>query len=245
MMNIPDSHPRAYSLRIREKLVDGFVNGLVAKEGLIAHGRGEAFDYLIGERTTESAAKAIEVAASVLVSSKRAVLSINGNVAALCAKEVVELANVTGASIEVNLFYRTAERESAIKKELEMHGARNVLGTDPQLLATIAGLDSERRRVDKNGILAADTVFVPLEDGDRTEALVKMGKFVIAVDLNPLSRTAKAAHISIVDNLVRVMPALVKAARDSKCINRDQSCKQYDNVSNLEESLRIIRAGVR
>ena len=54
-MKIPKSHPRFVSLNIREKIVSGYNNGLVAKEGLLAHGRGEAFDYLIGERTMRSA----------------------------------------------------------------------------------------------------------------------------------------------------------------------------------------------
>ena len=40
MQLIPKSHPRAKSLLIREKLVEGFDKGLVAKEGLLAHGRG-------------------------------------------------------------------------------------------------------------------------------------------------------------------------------------------------------------
>ena len=40
MSLIPKSHPRAKSLLIREKLVSGFDNGLVAKEGLLAQGRG-------------------------------------------------------------------------------------------------------------------------------------------------------------------------------------------------------------
>ncbi|WP_415311792.1 hypothetical protein [Candidatus Nitrosocosmicus sp. FF01] len=39
----------------REKIVEGYKNGLVALEGLIAHGRGECFDYLIGEHSIESA----------------------------------------------------------------------------------------------------------------------------------------------------------------------------------------------
>ena len=51
MSLIPKSHPRAKSLYIRERLVHGFDDGLVAKEGLMAHGRGEAFDYLLGEKT--------------------------------------------------------------------------------------------------------------------------------------------------------------------------------------------------
>ena len=49
MTVIPRSHPRYQSLLNREKLVKGFNIGLVAKEGLLAHGRGEAFDYLLGE----------------------------------------------------------------------------------------------------------------------------------------------------------------------------------------------------
>ncbi|WP_292642814.1 4-phosphopantoate--beta-alanine ligase [Nitrososphaera sp.] len=207
---IPDDHPRAASLMTREKLVDGFKRNIVVAEGLIAHGRGEAFDYLLGEKTTEMAESAVRAAAALLLISKNAVLSVNGNAAALCAKEIVELADITGAKIEVNLFYRTEERERAIKAELERHGARQVLGVGEKASARIPELSSERRRVDPEGILVADTVFVPLEDGDRTEALAKMGKSVITVDLNPLSRTARAANITIVDNLVRVMPALVQ-----------------------------------
>ena len=61
-MNIPLSLPRYLSLQIRDKLVNGFDNDLVAKEGLLAHGRGEAFDYLIGEKTTKPAKDAIKAA---------------------------------------------------------------------------------------------------------------------------------------------------------------------------------------
>ena len=56
----------------------------------------------------------------------------------------------------------------------------------------------------------SDTIFVALEDGDRTESLVKKGKKVISVDLNPLSRTAIASNITIVDNIVRVIPNMIK-----------------------------------
>lgn len=229
---------------MREALVDGYRRGLVAAEGLIAHGRGEAFDYLIGERTTRTAQKAIKAAAAVLLLSKKPVISVNGNAAALCPREIVNLANTTGATIEVNLFYRTEERERAIEAELEKHGARNILGVGPRASARIPELQSERRRVDLDGIYSADTVFVPLEDGDRTEALAKMGKKVITVDLNPLSRTAKAAHVTIVDNIVRAMPAIAEAARELKS---SRSLKKiaysFDNKKNLRESARIIRGG--
>jgi 4-phosphopantoate--beta-alanine ligase len=225
-------------------LVDGYRRGLVAAEGLIAHGRGEAYDYLIGERTTKTAERAIRAAAAMLLLSKKLVISVNGNTAALCPKETVELAKATGSAIEVNLFYRTEERERAIKAELEMHGAERVLGVGLGASATIPELHSERRHVDPDGIYIADTVFVPLEDGDRTEALVRMGKKVITIDLNPLSRTAKAADITIVDNIVRAMPALVEAARE---IKGSRSLKRiagsFDNKKNLRESLKIIRGG--
>ena len=55
MSKIPNDHPRAASLRTRELLVKGLQKAIVVPEGLIAHGRGEAFDYLLGEQTTDLA----------------------------------------------------------------------------------------------------------------------------------------------------------------------------------------------
>jgi 4-phosphopantoate--beta-alanine ligase len=225
-------------------LVNGFRQGLVVPEGLIAHGRGEAYDYLIGERTTKTAQRAIEAAAAMMLLSSRPVISVNGNTAALCPNTVVELAKVVaGAAIEVNIFYnRTEEREKAIKAELELHGAKKVLGVDSKASARIPELQSERRRVDPDGIYAADTVLVPLEDGDRTEALIKMNKKVITIDLNPLSRTSRAANITIVDNVVRAMPALVEAARKlSGTLSLKKITDNFDNSKNLQESLKIIK----
>jgi 4-phosphopantoate---beta-alanine ligase len=244
-IGIPSDHPRAKSLYIREMLVNGFRRGLVVPEGLIAHGRGEAYDYLIGERTTKTAQRAIEAAAATMLLSSRAIISVNGNTAALCPNTVVELAEVAGANIEVNIFYRTEEREKAIKAELEKHGAKKILGVGVKASARIPEVQSERRRVDPNGIYAADTVLIPLEDGDRTEALTKMNKTVITIDLNPLSRTSKAADITIVDNIVRAMPALVYASRKLRRTTTAMSLKRitdnFDNSKNLQESLEIIK----
>ena len=243
-IDIPSNHPRAKSLYIREMLVNGFRRGLVVPEGLIAHGRGEAYDYLIGERTTKTAQGAIEAAAATMLLSSRPVISVNGNTAALCPNTVVELARVAGASIEVNIFYRTEEREKAIKAELELHGAKKVLGVGSKASARIPELQSERRRVDPDGIYAADTVLVPLEDGDRTEALIKMNKKVITIDLNPLSRTSRAANITIVDNVVRAMPALVQAAHKLRgTLSLKKITDNFDNSKNLQESLKIIKKG--
>ncbi len=244
-ITIPPDHPRAKSLNTREKLVDGFRRGLVAPEGLIAHGRAEAYDYLIGEKTTGLARNAIRAAAAMLLLSKHPVISVNGNVAALCAAEVVRLADATGAGIEVNLFYRTEEREIAISKELMGHGARQVLGVGSRASARIPELQSERRKVDPEGIFIADTVLVPLEDGDRTEALARMGKKVISIDLNPLSRTARASHVTIVDNMVRAMPALVDSVASLKGKSSIKKIAEgFDNDSNLSRSLTLIREGI-
>jgi len=85
-------------------------------------------------------------------------------------------------------------------------------------------------------------VLVPLEDGDRTEALIRMNKTVITIDLNPLSRTSRAANITIVDNLVRVMPALVEAAHKLRgTMSLKKITDNYDNSKNLQESLKIIK----
>lgn len=236
---IPSTHPRATSLRIREMLVLHHEKGIVATAGLMAHGRGEAFDYLLGERTTRTAFKALRAAAATLLTANCSIISVNGNVAALVAQDIVKLARVTGSKIEVNLFHRTIDREEKIKMLLEKAGAESVLGVSGAS-ARISGISSERGRVDPKGILDADVVLVPLEDGDRTEALVHLGKKVIAIDLNPLSRTAQLASITVVDNIVRAMPALTRIAKQLKEQDRSRLHKivsNYDNRQILKEAI--------
>ena len=70
-MKIPKSHPRFESLQRRERLVRAWKAGVVVPEGLIAHGRGEAFDYLLGEETTAPALVAEKAAAAFLVRAAR------------------------------------------------------------------------------------------------------------------------------------------------------------------------------
>jgi 4-phosphopantoate--beta-alanine ligase len=240
---ISPRHPRAESLRIRERLIEGYNAGLVAATGLIAHGRGEAFDYVIGEKTTSNALKAIKAAAAMLLAAKHPVISVNGNAAALVAEDIVKLAEEVNAKIEVNLFHRSIEREIAMAKLLREAGAKEVLGVGDASSTKIPEVASERRIVDSKGILIADVVLVPLEDGDRTEALVKMGKKVIAVDLNPLSRTAQFATLTIVDNIVRAMPTLAKIAAKLRGENKAKLRKlavSFDNKENLSEAIRMI-----
>ena len=67
MGEIPDSHPRKASLLARAKLTEAASQGLLAESALIAHGRGEAFDYLLGEKTSKSASLAIRETAARLL----------------------------------------------------------------------------------------------------------------------------------------------------------------------------------
>jgi 4-phosphopantoate--beta-alanine ligase len=242
--HIPSNHPRAQSLAIRQLLANGFKSGLVVSEGLIAHGRGEAFDYLLGEKTTNYAYDAIKAASSLLLLAKRPVISVNGNTAALCPKEIVDLANETKSSIEVNLFYRNKRRENLIAETLKKNGANIVLGVGQKEFLKIPELTSNRRHVDPEGIFLADVVFVPLEDGDRTKALINMQKKVITVDLNPLSRTSQNATISIIDNIVRAIPELVKTSKQLKQMSQNSLLKilnNFHNKYNIYNSLKIIR----
>ena len=239
-MLIPKSHPRAASLYIREKLVQGYRSGLVVEEGLMAHGRGETFDYLIGEKTSKNALKAIKAAAKALVLAESPVISVNGNFAALCPKEIVNLAKTVNAKIEINLFYASEKRKKAIANILKKNGAKEILGLDSRSSRKIPKLDSARRVVDKNGIFSADVVLVPLEDGDRTLALKKFGKKVITFDLNPLSRTAQSADITIVDNVIRGMGILIDI---SKKLTEKKNLKQdrFDNKKNLAEVILAMK----
>jgi len=238
-MNIPKSHPRYLSLQIRDKLVEGFANNLVAKEGLLAHGRGEAFDYLIGEKTTKSAKNAIKAAAFMLNQAQNSVISVNGNFAALCPKEIIQLARITNSKIEVNLFYSSEKRKKAIANVLKKSGAKEILGMNKSQSTKLKGIDSARRIIDKNGIFSADVVLVPLEDGDRTIALKKAKKKIITFDLNPLSRTAQSADVTIVDNVTRAMKLLISESKKSR------KKVAFDNKKNLKSTILEIRKNLQ
>ncbi len=230
MVEIPDSHPRRRSLRTRESLVDGVERGITSKAGLIAHGRGEMFDYLLGEETTETAQRAERKAVQMLFEAEDPVISINGNVAALVPEGVVRLAERVEAKLEVNLFHRSEERVAAIEDQLKEHGAEKVYGREAD--AEIPGLDHDRALCSEEGIYSSDVVLTPLEDGDRAHALKEMGKKVITIDLNPLSRTSRAADVTIVDNVVRAVPNM---------IDFDPLEEDFDNSENLSRTLDLMR----
>ncbi|MEM0449782.1 MAG: 4-phosphopantoate--beta-alanine ligase [Methanomassiliicoccales archaeon] len=244
-MQISKEHPRYKSLVTREMMAQKVKEGIVAPAGLIAHGRGEAFDYLLGERTTENARKAEAAAAALMLEARKPVISVNGNAAALCADGIVNLAQAVRARVEVNLFHRTPERVEKVISVLEAAGAREVLGRTPD--AALPGIASERALCCRDGIYSADAVLVPLEDGDRAEALVRAGKKVIAIDLNPLSRTARAAHITIVDELTRAIPSINSLVPEMKRNSEKRMAllNSFDNAKNLEEAMAIMCANLR
>jgi 4-phosphopantoate--beta-alanine ligase len=63
-----------------------------------------------------------------------------------------------------------------------------------------------------------------------------MGKQLIVVDLNPLSRTAKRATVTIVDELMRMAPILLQ-----DLLNNDKkSAAEWDNQANLDLCLAVM-----
>ena len=237
---IPKNHPRKDSLILREKIVKANDNGILAPSALIAHGRGETFDYLLGERTTFAAKRAIYVAVARMLLAENPVISVNGNTTALAIDEIIELADELNAKIEINLFYRTDERVDRIEELYRKHGFDNVLGGNGDELKYLKNIENPRATASKEGIYNADVVLVPLEDGDRAEILAKTGKTIISIDLNPLSRTSRKSDITIVDNIVRAIPLMTKIAKDLKEQDREfliELVHDYDNKDNLKESL--------
>ena len=244
MGEVPPTHPRYASLMARNRLTEAASAGMLAESALIAHGRGEAFDYLLGELTCDAARKAIAEVAARLLSAENPVISVNGNTVALAGPQLLACAAVLNCPIEVNIYYRTPERMEALLSALELQREEattlypefhqqishvSILGAAPD--GRIPNLDGPRANCHSNGILSADVILVPLEDGDRCEALVAMGKTVCAIDLNPLSRTARKATITIVDELTRCLPLLLEDLVDGTMMPDEN----WDNEQNLRE----------
>jgi len=234
------SHPRYASLLMRHRLEAAAKRGMLADSAMIAHGRGEAFDYLLGERTTPSARLAGAEAMHRLWHAQRPVLSLNGNVAALAADDMLRLASRLGCPVEVNIFYRTPERMNAILSYIEER--KEVLGLDVAVLgdapnAAIPGLKGPRAACHREGILDSDVILVPLEDGDRCKALVAMGKTVIVIDLNPLSRSAQQASITIVDELSRALATML-------AWDEGEIPESYDHQTVLKDAHKAMLDGL-
>ena len=238
------AHPRYESLVLRDKIVKASKEGLLADSAMIAHGRGEAFDYLLGEKTTIPAKRAMYVTVALMILSKNPVISVNGNTTALAIDEIIEFAKAVDAKIEINLFYRTDKRVDKLTQLYKDHGYPEILGSNDDDIMYINEIKNPRASASKTGIYSDDTILVPLEDGDRAEILSKSGKNIITIDLNPLSRTSKMSDVSIVDNVVRAIPFMTKIADDLKSQDKELlkgMIKDFDNKTNLEESLNSFK----
>lgn len=246
-MKINPNHPRAASLKTRERLVWGVQHELTSPAGLIAHGRGEAFDYLLGETTHPFAHQAIEAAAAYLLLAKKPVLSVNGNVAVLSTDTLIKLAAAIPGKTEVNLFHYSKTRVKTIERYLKKKGRKNatlVLSHTNAHTVVLPNIASSRKITLHDGIATADVVLVPLEDGDRCQALVGMGKTVITIDLNPLSRTAQSATVTIVDNITRAFPLLLQSVRSFQQKQPEELhsiIQGYNNREVLKQAISAIR----
>jgi 4-phosphopantoate--beta-alanine ligase len=244
MAHVPKDHPRYASLMARYSVADGVKLGITTITGLTAHGRGEAFDYLLGEISHPFADRAAKAAAAAILLAARPVISINGNSAVLSPREMISLAKSSGALLEVNLFYDTGKRRAKIGALFKSRYKVSILGVKPD--KRIKGLSSHRALVDSRGIYSADVVIVSIEDGDRTLALKNVGKRVIAIDLNPFSRTPQTADISIIDNVQRAFPLIEKHVRDLRKAPQSRLkgiLARYDNKATLKAAIERIRKG--
>jgi 4-phosphopantoate--beta-alanine ligase len=110
-----------------------------------------------------------------------------------------------------------------------------ILGAEPD--ARIPGLEGPRANCTKQGIFESDVLLVPLEDGDRCEALVAMGKTVLVIDLNPLSRTARMASVTIIDELSRVITNMNEMLLSGAAT---KPVENYQNAQTIEEAFTHI-----
>ena len=240
-MSVPKDHPRYKSLMVREHLAEMVEKGLVNPTGLISHGRGEAFDYLMGERTLQPSLEAEKVAAAYLLKAKRPLVCVNGNAAALDAKNLIKLSETIPAPLEINIFHRTPERMDLLIDYMESQGCKDVLGRVPE--ERIPGLNHDRALCTRT-LYDCDTIIVPIEDGDRAEALVRMGKVVISIDINPISRTSKTATVPISDELTRALENIIRFVDELR--GRDDEIERiissYNNDDNRRALLKEISA---
>lgn len=239
MMHIPYLKDTRFT---KEKIINGVKHGITSVNGLLSEGRGEIFDILMNRTLYSHSMSSIEASVAQLLLSKNPVISVNGNTAVIVPKELIELSNTINAPLEVNLFYRSDERVKNVIEYLKKNGADVVLGGEDKTVK-LKEIEHARGLVDERGIKIADTVLVSLEDGDRTEKLIKLGKKIIAIDLNPFSRTANMASITIVGNVLDVIPCMIDYAKKMKNMKREELneiVKNFDNKKFLARQADIF-----
>jgi len=254
MADIPKTHPRYHSLMLRERLAFGLDNGLTSKKGLIAHGRGEAFYYMLGEKTHDFARESIDVSLAMLVEAERPIISVNGNTTALASDEIIDFAYALikagkDCAIEVNIFTFTKERADKICKfftdKISEKGYKiDVLISRTEGALELPDIEHNRRFMHPDGLGRADVALVMLEDGDRCEALANSGRKVISVDLNPMSRSATKAHVNICDELTRCLVVMTNRLAEVSSLTsaeRQKLISDFDSEKAIKRSLKALR----
>ena len=64
---------------------------------------------------------------------------------------------------------------------------------------------------------------------------------MIAIDLNPMSRTSLAATVTIVDNIIRAIPELLRITERMKPLSRSRLgaiASSFDNEKNLARAMK-------
>jgi len=64
----------------------------------------------------------------------------------------------------------------------------------------------------------------------------------LAIDLNPLSRTSKAATVMIVDEVTRAIPNMIESVGELKTdlSKRRRLISTFDNKANIKKSVQMI-----
>ena len=138
--------------------------------------------------------------------------------------------------MEVNIFHRTEERMEKLITYMESEGGKDVLGRDPD--ARIPGLNHDRALC-THTLFDCDVIVVPIEDGDRAEALIGMGKTVISIDINPLSRTSKAATIPVSDEMSRALENMIRFVNELRG-KEDEIDSLISSFSNTESRREVL-----
>ena len=235
------SHPRYASLLRRHLIEEAAAEGLLAGSAMIAHGRGEAYDYLLGERTTASAASATREAYARLRAAKHPVISVNGNTVALAGRDLLHLAASLSCPVEVNIFYRTQARMDGLISRLERWCEED--GLDVEVLGRrtdgrIAGLEGPRAQCDAAGIAAATWCWSPWKTATVAKRWWRWARRC-SWWISTLSRTARTASVTIVDEVGRVAKALREHAAGSE---HPAPNATWDNDACLQASLDEISA---
>jgi len=215
---IPKDHPRYKSLVTREHLAECARTGIVSLEGLTSHGRGEAFDYLLGEKTSESALLAGKDCGGPAPHRKTPGALRERQHRGACgtrnrASPEGKRGARRGQPLPPDTRTGTADRDGSSAMPV-----RTVFSGRSRSASSRSPTTGPFCR--REGCLLPMSCLSRSKTATAARCSVGMGKKVIAIDLNPLSRTAKTATLTVVDEVTRALPEIAQACTalsDGKC----------------------------